>query len=418
MAALQVRPCHNGVVSSNGAKPLGGARRPGDSASGSATVRGRPVGAFTQHRRFDALRSLLYQHPKGLTIYELAERLSVTPRSLRRYLVELRRELDLEPTGTPEGRAQRWRIAPAEVPRRVSIRRSQAYALLAARTLFQPLQGSTLFEEINLAAQRLLGIARRPGRGPNAGVVGDARLEERFLYVPFAPKDYGEHSETLDDLYQAVADLRPLSCRCVDPEDGSYEKVLLHPYAMILYKDAVYCIGKDIGKGIIRALPADYIHDTSCTSGARFDLPPDFRVEDYCQGQFGIGPARNAVDVTIDFDPQVADHIRTRRVHPSMELEPLTDGGARLRMKVGQLAEVATWVLGFGAGARVRQPAELVTCVREALSAASARYDDERAGPARTGRRKPKAATKTTPGTATKARRRGGQRARTKRQTP
>ena len=339
-------------------------------------IRGRPQGAFTQHRRFDALRNLLYQHPKGLTIYELADRLSVTPRSLRRYLAELRRELDLEPTGAPDGRAQRWRIAPAEVPRRVSVRRTQAYALLAARTIFQPLRGSTLYEEIDLAAQRLLGIARRPGRGPNAGVVADARLEERFLYVPFAPKDYLEHSEALDDLYQAVADLRPLSCRCVDPEDGSYERVVLHPYAMILYKDAVYCIGKDVGRDTVRALPLDYIHDTRCNTGARFELPADFRVADYCQGQFGIGAATEMVDVTIDFAPQVADHVRTRRVHPSMQIEALPDEGVRLRMKVGQLADVATWVLGFGAGARVREPEQLVRQVQQELRATLERYED------------------------------------------
>jgi predicted DNA-binding transcriptional regulator YafY len=359
----------------------GPAAQPAAPRAGSGSVRGRPTGAFTQHRRFDALRNLLYQHPKGLTIYELADKLRVTPRSLRRYLAELRRELDLEPTGAADGRAQRWRIAPAEVPRRVSVRRSQAYALLAARTLFSPLRGSTLFEEIDLAAQRLLGIARRPGRGPNAGVVDDARLEDRFLYVPFAPKDYGAHTEALDDLYQAVADLRPLSCRCVDPEDGSYERVVLHPYAMILYKDAVYCIGKDVGRDTIRALPLDYIHDTQCRAGARFELPDDFEVEQYCHGQFGIGAIRPGVPVTIDFAPEVADHIRTRRVHPTMQLEELPEGAVRLRMNVGQLTEVATWVLGFGAGARVLEPPELVRQVCDELRASLSRYDD---GPART----------------------------------
>jgi len=40
---------------------------------------GRPRGRFTQHRRLDKLRVLLGQHPKGLTIYELAEAIGVTP---------------------------------------------------------------------------------------------------------------------------------------------------------------------------------------------------------------------------------------------------------------------------------------------------------------------------------------------------
>ena len=74
------------------------------------------------------------------------------------------------------------------------------------------MKGSTLFDEIEMATQRLLALAQRPGRGPNAGLA-DARLEERFLYLPVAPKDYTGKTEELDDLFQAVADLRPLKCR-------------------------------------------------------------------------------------------------------------------------------------------------------------------------------------------------------------
>src|SRR5262249_3644245 len=197
---------------------------------GARRKRGRPRGPFTQHRRLDALRGLLQRHPKGLTIYELARALDVTPRSLRRYLAEVRRELDLVATATHPGGARVWRLAPADAPRRVEVRRTQAYALLAARRLFEPMRGSTLYQEVDMAAQKLLGIARRPGRGPNAGVA-DARLEDRFLYLPFAPKDYAERTEELDDVFQAVADLRPLRCRYRRMKDGREERITIHPYA-------------------------------------------------------------------------------------------------------------------------------------------------------------------------------------------
>src|SRR5262245_20728394 len=48
------------IARGNGAKTTGPARKAG----------GRPTGSFTQHRRLDALRSLLQRHPKGLSIYE------------------------------------------------------------------------------------------------------------------------------------------------------------------------------------------------------------------------------------------------------------------------------------------------------------------------------------------------------------
>jgi predicted DNA-binding transcriptional regulator YafY len=297
----------------------------------------------------------------------------VTARSMRRYLAELRRELDIEPAGPGRGRAQRWRIAPAEMLRRVAVRRTQAYALLAARTLFAPLQGSALYEEIDLAAQHLIGIARRPGRGPNAGVT-DAHLEERFVYLPFAPKDYAAHSEALDDLFQAVADLRPLSCRYPRPADGKLERLVVHPYAMILYKDAVYFIGRDQQRATVRTFLLDQLRDTSCATTERFTLPSDFRVERFWQGQFGIWAGGDPTEVVVDFEPSVADYLRTRKVHPSQRIEPLRGGGVRLRMLIGELTEVATWVLGFGAMAKVRRPPELADRVRAELQAACDRY--------------------------------------------
>ncbi len=343
-----------------------------DDAKGGAQ-RGRPRGPFTQHRRLDSLRSLLQKHPAGLTIYELARELNVTPRSLRRYLVEVKRELDLVSVATRPGGPRLWRLSPSEAPRRVEVRRTQAYALLAARRLFEPMRGSTLFEEIDLAAQRLLGVARRPGRGPNAGVA-DARLEERFLYLPFAPKDYAARTEELDDLFQSVADLRPLRCRYRRSRDGREERVLIHPYALVLYKDAIYCVGLHVSRGEVRTFLLDRMRDTECAVTERFELPPDFSIDDYFQGQFGIWRGGEPRRVVIDFDERVTEFVRTRKVHPSQEITPLPGGGVRLTMHIGDMTELATWVLGFGETARVVEPPDLVDRVKRELAGALARY--------------------------------------------
>ena len=272
--------------------------------------RGRPLGRFTQHRRIDRLTEILERHPRGVSLYELADALGVTVRTMRRYLSEIEREYDLESIPTRGGGPLLWRIRPGEMPRKVELRRTQAYALLAARRLFEPMRGSTLYEEIDLATERLLGVARRPGRGPNAGV-SDARLEERFLYLPFAPKDYAARTEELDDLFQAVADLRPLRCRYQRSKDSREEKITIHPYAMVLYKDAIYCVGFHVGKGEIRTFLLDRMRDTECAVTERFELPEDFSIDDYFQGQFGIFRGGEPRRVVIDFDARVADFVRT-----------------------------------------------------------------------------------------------------------
>jgi len=350
---------------------------------------GRPRGRFTQHRRLDKLRAMLEHHPKGMTLYELAEAVGVTPRSMRRYLKEVSQELELQPVPTRAGGALRWKVKSGDLPRKIELRRTQAYAILAARRLFEPMKGSTLFDEIEMATERLLALAQRPGRGPNAGLA-DARLEQRFLYLPVAPKDYSTKTEELDDLFQAVADLRPLKCRyrsgSRDGDDAckassAEETIVIHPYAMVLYKDAIYCVGLHTGKGEIRTFLLDRMRDTESSALERFELPPDFKVDDYFQGGFGIWRGREKIKVVIDFDASVAELVRTRRVHETQKLATLADGTLRLTMTVGNLTELSSWVLGWGKTAKVVEPEALATQLRIELSKALAKYDTPSKGP-------------------------------------
>jgi predicted DNA-binding transcriptional regulator YafY len=346
---------------------------------------GRPRGRFTQHRRLDKLRLLLGQHPKGLTIYELADAIGVTPRSMRRYLKEVSHELELEPLPTRAGGALRWRVRSADLPRKIELRRTQAYAILAARKLFEPMRGSTLFDEIEMATERLLALAQRPGRGPNAGLA-DARLEQRFLYLPVAPKDYGARTEELDDLFQAVADLRPLKCRYRSGAKETEETIVIHPYAMVLYKDSIYCVGLHTGRGEIRTFLLDRMRDTESSALDRFELPADFKVDDYFQGGFGIWRGSKKIKVVIDFDASVAELVRSRRVHETQKLVTLPNGTLRLTMTVGDTTELASWVLGWGRKATVVEPEALVRDIAEELEQALRRYTGSKkeTSPART----------------------------------
>ena len=250
---------------------------------------GRPSGKFTQHRRFDHLIELLERHPRGLTLYELADALGVTPRTMRRYLVEVEheREHELESTAARAGGVLLWRLKPREQPRKVELRRTQAYALLAARRLFEPMRGSVLFEEIDMAIAKLLTFAQRPGRGPNAGLA-DARLESRFLYLPHTPKNYAERTEELDDLFQAVSDLRPLTLSYKSIGKAADERITIHPYALVLHRDSIYCVAYHVAKGEIRTFLLDRMRNTESSATERFDLPSDFDVDEYFQGEFGI----------------------------------------------------------------------------------------------------------------------------------
>jgi len=302
---------------------------------------------------------------------------------MRRYMVEIEREFELESAPVKPGGQRLWRIRSGEIPRKLELRRTQAYALLAARRVFEPMRGSTLFEEIDMATTKLLQFAQKPGRGPNAGLA-DARLEQRFLYLPHAPKNYAQKTEELDDLFQAVSDLRPLSLLYRSASRAEEERVTIHPYALVLYRDSIYCVAYHVDRKEIRTFVLDRMRDTQTAISERFELPADFVVDQYFQGEFGIWRDATAHKVVVEFDAHAAEYVRMRTVHASQKLSSIAGGGLRLTMTVGNLNPVVSWVLEWGGRARVIEPPELAERVKAELEAALAHYRDERkSGPKR-----------------------------------
>ena len=82
-----------------------------------------------------------------------------------------------------------------------------------------------------------------------------------------------------------------------------------------------------------------------------------------------------AVPIRIHFTAQWASYVSEREWHASQATEALPDGGLELTMEVGGSQELANWVLSFGGGATVLEPASLRTEVRASLKAALANYD-------------------------------------------
>ncbi len=333
---------------------------------------GRPPGPFTQHRRLARLREALEAHPSGLALVDMAAALRVTTRSVRRYLRYLERETELESVGTAPGGAHLWRIKPSERGRALLLRRAQAYGLLAVRRVFDVMKGSALYDELDGVTRQLVQIGRRPTKGE---IASDTRLEDRFFYLPEVTRSYAHRGGELDDLFRAVADLRVLSFRYLagSPE-ARVERVRVNPYAMLISKGTIHCVGLDLERGVVRSFVLDRMSDTEASEAERFTLPDDFDLKDYVQGEFGVGHGKEKIRVLVEFDPRIADDVRTRRIHPTQKVAASRDGRIRLSMSVVDLGPVATWVLGFGSAARVIEPAELRTLVTRELRRALDAY--------------------------------------------
>jgi predicted DNA-binding transcriptional regulator YafY len=322
---------------------------------------GRPSGRFTQHRRIEGLRELLETHGQGATIEELATVMRVSPRSVKRYLRDLKEQLGLEPVATTPGGPHRWRIKPSERGRAVTLRRTQAYLLLAARKAFEPLRGSALFDELDVAHRQLLQMAERPMRTAHTvDIHENARLEQRVVVVPYPARSYVANGGDLDEIFRAAAELRVVRFRHGD------ERVRACPYVIALHGGSVHFVALDLARAIVRAFPLDGIRD-AVTEAQRFELPVDFDPERLVLGAFGPVPDEDRRRAVIEFDARVAEEVRSRKHHPDQRVATSRDGRVRLAMPVGDRDALVRWVLGFGSAARVIEPDDVRDAVRHEL---------------------------------------------------
>jgi predicted DNA-binding transcriptional regulator YafY len=357
---------------------------------------GRPAGKFTQHRRLDFLRERLESHAAGLTLEDLAAILRVTTRSVRRYLRELSLITEVESVEVRPGAAHLWRIKPSERGRTVALRRTQAYALLAARRVFEVLRGSALFDEIELALRQVEQVAHRPSlrplqrpstRPPPPGdVAGDSRLEDRFAYVPSLPQAYAHRSEDIDAAFQAVAELTALRFRYREEgtEAGKGSRVVAQPYALVLQGGSITCVARDVDRASTRAFVFERMSDVQTDDAERFELPADFALAEWLQGDFGVGRASadRTMKLLVEFEPRAAAAVRARKVHPSQKLAVAPDGRVRMSLSLPDtpemLARARSWVAAFGSAAHVLEPetlaGEVVAELRRALSRYGTRY--------------------------------------------
>jgi predicted DNA-binding transcriptional regulator YafY len=336
--------------------------------------RGRPPGGFTQHHRLARMQTVLEEHPEGVLLADLAGALRVSTRSVRRYLRELEKSTKLESVETKDGLALAWRIKATERGRAVMLRRTQAYGLLAVRRAFEVMKGSALYDELDVVSRALVQLAHRPTHLGAGDIASDTRLESRFVHVPDVQRSYAQRGAELDELFRAVADLRVLSFLYAYGAPGGLLRVVIHPYAMILYRGAVYAVGLDVATGKVDAFLLDRIRDTQASDVARFELPHDFDAEDFVHGAFGVAPPSARARVTIEFDPRVADGVRAERVHATQRIAAAPDGRVRLTMTVPISESVIAWVMGFGAAARVVEPKELRDAVVGRMKEALERY--------------------------------------------
>jgi predicted DNA-binding transcriptional regulator YafY len=198
------------------------------------------------------------------------------------------------------------------------------------------------------------------------------RLAESFRVLPGPHKNYARNRETIQALSDAVLARRSLRMRYQTGSTGQISTRELDPYRVWYRSGGLYVVGLDHKSGEIRTFAVDRIRRLTPTA-RRFTVPASFDFDAYTGSSFGV-IAEPAVNVRIRFDRRWATYVSEHVWHASQQLTPASDGGVELAMQVGGTAELRAWILSFGAGAEVLEPASLRAEVVRELKGAAARY--------------------------------------------
>ncbi len=303
----------------------------------------------------------------GVLASDLMGRFEIDPRTLRRYLADLRG------MGIPvrdDGRGPDRVVAIDPIWRRTGVMLSltELLSLHFGRTLFDFLQGTSFAQDMDDALERLQPAVSRA----HADLA--SQLDTRFMAVPEPAKDFRDFSDVLDEAITALVYTNPVVGRYRKP-NGVEKRYNLHPYTLATYRRGLYLFALDESEQRVKTFAIERFTELSRRRGERFAYPHGWSPRAHLAHAFGI-ISGDPEEVVLAFAPGTSAHIRERTWHPSQTYRVLPDGRLELRLRVAVTVELVTWILGFGDEVEVLGPSSLIARVGATLRAAAGRYPE------------------------------------------
>jgi hypothetical protein len=248
--------------------------------------------------------------------------------------------------------------------------------LQMCRAFTEHLLGRETFDEIERAIEK-------SGHHLPAGVDGSGPV---FGVVRSGVIDYTRHEDVLRTLLAGMEERRV--CEIAYRGLGAPAAKTFHikPLQVFAHRETVYVHARRAKSPGQPYKPPKYdpllaLHrfESARLTEAPFHRPRGYDFDKVMNRGFGVWMQKR-FRVVLDLEGWAAAYARERTWSPDQELADLKDGGLRLSFWSTSEPEVMSLVLGFGACARLREPASLVSQVQEELGAMARGYGDG-AGP-------------------------------------
>jgi predicted DNA-binding transcriptional regulator YafY len=291
------------------------------------------------------LQILLWQNRDGLKIEELAQRCSVSERTVYRDLEAIESELGVPvwEEGSKRGIAEGYTLPPIPftLPEALNIflsaRLMQNYSrrynphVASAFMKLNSVVPSPLREQIQKTIDWLNKQPRNDKQLVILGKLAEAWVSQHQILIRYKALAEEEPTERV---------IEPYFIEPAAPGHSSY---------VIAYSHRVHAV---------RIFKFERIEDIRILEDT-YAIPPDFDAIDYLSSSWGIVVDGEVETIKLRFSPQIARIIAETVWHPSQVQEPQDDGALIMTLKVTNTIDLRAWILGWGEEVEVLEPAEL-----------------------------------------------------------
>jgi len=305
-------------------------------------------------RQWYLLRRL--EGSNGLTLNEMVEQVPEdypkNPRTLRRDLEALQAAGFPLITERHNGQS-RWHLMEGfrDIPA-LGFSATELMALLLGRNLLKPLDGTEIAESLQSALTK--ASAALPPQGHEY-----VREMEQIFSVGIGPhKDYRQHRQVIDLISQAIDKRRTAQMRYFSASRHHTGRREVDPYFLRFAGGGLYLIAHCHLRKEVRMFAVERICALALTDQP-YQIPLDFKVDEYVQDALGIMRSGRRIEVELLFSKKAGAWVKDKTWHPSQQTKLLKDGRLRMTLKVADNEELVGWILSFGGEVKVIRPETL-----------------------------------------------------------
>jgi predicted DNA-binding transcriptional regulator YafY len=303
---------------------------------------------------------------RACTIKDLAKDLEITRRQVYRDLARI--EEEGHPLVQSDGAGERtWQLPLGYkgLPP-ITVSHYELMSLYLAKSHIAYLNGTPFLDDLD-------GLIKKIEAGlPQRTINHLERIVKAFLPIQRPTRQYGAKKEVLTELRKALLLQQTVVMHHLKPDYDEPTPHTVDPYILLLYQNGLYLLGYSHRAKALRMFAVERIQKMELTED-RFEIPSDFSPENLGRNRFGI-IEEPPQEVQIRFSKDVAYLIKERQWHPTQRIKALKNGDVILTMQAGGLDEITSWVLSWGAKAKVLVPPALAEAVLVQLSAAQKLY--------------------------------------------